>query len=66
MPRLRAAPRCPDAAQMNELFLFVSEQAHLARRLCGALGLPERASLAEIVGRLDSERVRGALARPAD
>lgn len=51
---------------MNELFLFVSEQAHLARRLCGALGLPERASLAEIVGRLDSERVRGALARPAD
>jgi hypothetical protein len=37
---------------MNELYSFVAEQAQLARRLCEVLGLPERASLGEIVRRL--------------
>lgn len=47
---------------MNELFLFVSEQAHLARRLCDALGLKEGASLAHIVQRIDKPHVRAAVA----
>jgi chromosome segregation and condensation protein ScpB len=47
---------------MNELFLFVSEQANLLKRLCEVLGLSERASLNEIVRKLDTPAARGVLA----